>query len=452
MLWRSLGEIHETIFFMRKKNTGLTAESVPVLKRIGHRTLRVPGSKSLTQRAIMLGALGAGRTVLMEPLFSDDTKLLSQALATLGVGVKWSSKKLILHGIDGSFPRGGIVNLGAGGTPSRFMIAAGCLSKEEVVVDGDARMRQRPVGELLTLLQQLGATIEGDHLPVTVNGTSTSGGSLAIPLTQSSQFISAILLIAPFLEGGVTLRCEKPITSESYVDLTLEMLRSFNVPVREDSNETHRTIEVEHTRVTHRELEIEPDASSAVYFAAVATVHEGLSVTLEGLRLDSTQPDAKAIRLLGSIGADIQETTSGLQVTGTGTIRGFGDLDASSFPDASLCLAAVAAVADSPSRIYGLETLPLKESDRIEVMARSLAKAGCGVGAGISDLRISPLLKGNHEPTAIDPIGDHRIAMSMAVLGTKRSGISIVDPTCVSKSYPNFWIDLREVYEGNDAS
>jgi len=332
------------------------------------------------------------------------------------------------------------------------MIAAGCLSKEEVVVDGNARMRQRPVGELLTLLQQLGATIEGDHLPVTVNGTSTSGGSLAIPVTQSSQFISAILLLAPFLEGGVTLKCEKPITSESYVDLTLEMLRTFNVPVREDSNATHRTIEVEHTRVTHRELEIEPDASSAVYFAAVATLHEGLSVTLEGLRLDSRQPDTKAIRLLGSIGADIQETTSGLQVTGTGTIRGFGDLDASSFPDASLCLAAVAAVADSPSRIYGLETLPLKESDRIEVMARSLAKAGCGVGAGKSDLRITPLLEGNHEPTAIDPVGDHRIAMSMAVLGTKRSGISIVDPTCVSKSYPNFWIDLREVYEGNDAS
>jgi 3-phosphoshikimate 1-carboxyvinyltransferase len=140
-----------------------------------------------------------------------------------------------------------------------------------------------------------------------------------------------------------------------------------------------------------------------------------------------------------------------LQVTGTGTIRGFGDLDASSFPDASLCLAAVAAVADSPSRIYGLETLPLKESDRIEVMARSLAKAGCGVGAGTSDLRISPL-QANNGPTAIDPVGDHRIAMSMAVLATKRSGISIVDPTCVTKSYPNFWKDLRKVYEGNDSS
>jgi 3-phosphoshikimate 1-carboxyvinyltransferase len=434
---------------MRKKNTGLTAESVPVLKRTGHRTLRVPGSKSLTQRAIMLGAIGAGRTVLSEPLLCDDTKLLSEAMATLGVGVKWSSKKLILHGIDGTFPRGGNVNLGAGGTPSRFMIAAGSLSSEPVVVDGNDRMRQRPVGELVTMLAQLGASIEGDHLPVTVQSASILGGELHIPVTKSSQIVSAMLLIAPFLEGGLTLVCKKPITSESYVDLTLETLRAFGVPVSDIESETERTITVPKTRVTHRELAIEPDASSAVYFASVAAIHKGLCVTLEGLHLDSHQPDVEAIRWLGKIGAVVQQTELGLQVTGTGKVHGFGDLDASSFPDASLCLAAVAAVADSPSRIYGLETLPLKESDRIEVMARSLAKAGCGVGAGTSDLRISPL-QGNSRPTAIDPVGDHRIAMSMAVLATKRSGISIVDPKCVTKSYPNFWKDLRKVYEGNE--
>jgi 3-phosphoshikimate 1-carboxyvinyltransferase len=436
---------------MKRKTAGLTAESVPVLKRTGHRTLRVPGSKSLTQRAIMLGAMGAGRTVITEPLVCDDTTLLSAAMATLGVGVKWSSKKLILHGIDGKFTQGGDVHLGAGGTPSRFMIAAGCLSKDPVVVDGDGRMRQRPIGELVKMLEELGASIEGDHLPVRVQSASISGGELQIPVTKSSQFISAMLLIAPFLEGGLTLVCKKPITSESYVDLTIEMLRVFGVSVHDVADETQRTIAVSQTRVTHRELKIEPDASSAVYFAAVATLHKGLRVTLEGLRLDSLQPDAEAIRLLGTVGADLQETELGLQVTGTGTIRGFGDLDASSFPDASLCLAAVAAVADSPSRIYGLETLPLKESDRIEVMARSLAKVGCGVGAGTSDLRITPLQE-NNGPTAIDPVGDHRIAMSMAVLATKRSGISIVDPTCVSKSYPNFWKDFRKVYEGNDGS
>ena len=451
MTWsRYSGETHERTI-MRKKNAGLTAESVPVLKRAGHRSLRVPGSKSLTQRAIMLGCLGAGRTVLSAPLYCDDTMLLTEAMATLGVGVKWSPNKLVLHGIDGAFPSGGSVNLGAGGTPSRFMIAASCLANEPVTVDGDARMRQRPVGELLTMLRQLGATIDGEHLPVTVQRDGVHGGKLDVPVTQSSQFVSAMLLIAPFLDGGLTLRCAQPITSESYVDVTLDMLMNFGVSVTDEPTETHRTITVKQTRVTHQEIDIEPDASSAVYFAAVATMHKGLRITLEGLRLDSRQPDAEAIRLLGEVGADLKDTALGLQVTGTGIIRGFGDLDASRFPDASLCLAAVAAVAESPSRIFGLETLPLKESDRIEVMARSLAKAGCGVGAGISDLRITPFQK-NNGPTAIDPIGDHRIAMSMAVLGTKRSGISIVDPKCVSKSYPNFWKDLREVYEGREAT
>ena len=213
---------------MSKQNSGLTAESVPVLKRRGHRILRVPGSKSLTSRAIMLGALGAGRTVLRDPLRSDDTRLLSDALATLGVGVAWSSDKLVLHGVDGRPSQGGLVNTGAGGTPARFMIAAGCLAAEQVTVDGNPRMRQRPVGELLEMLVALGATVEGDQLPVTVSG-AMSGGTLEIPVTKSSQFISALLLIAPFLEGGVTLRCGIPITSESYVELTLEMLRTFGV-------------------------------------------------------------------------------------------------------------------------------------------------------------------------------------------------------------------------------
>jgi len=183
-------------------------------------------------------------------------------------------------------------------------------------------------------------------------------------------------------------------------------------------------------------------------------LHDGLSVTLEGLKLDSLQPDMEAIRLLGTIGAEVVEVENGIKVTGTGIIKSFGDLDASGFPDASLCLASVAAFADSPSRIYGLETLPLKESDRIEVMARSLAKVGCGVASSDTDIRITPL-KQNVKvktSTAIDPIDDHRIAMAMAVVGTKRGGVSIVNPKCVSKSYPSFWTELRKVYEGHDAS
>ncbi len=432
---------------------GSTAESVPVLKRLGHRSLRVPGSKSLTARAIMLGSLGAGRTVLKNPLKCDDTDLLADAFSNIGVGVKWTSKKLVLHGVDGKPPHGASVNLGAGGTPSRFMIAAGALAKEPVTVDGNGKMRTRPIGELLTMMQSLGATFDSETMPVEVNGANFKGGSVDVPVTKSSQFISALMLVAPFVEGGITLSCTMPVTSSTYIDLTSNVLRTFGVDVQQQENDDVCSITVPQTRITHRELDIEPDASSAVYFAAVAVLHKGMSVTLEGLSLDSLQPDMEAIRLLGTIGAEVVEVEDGIKVTGTGTIRGFGDLDASGFPDASLCLAGVAAFADSPSRIYGLETLPLKESDRIEVMARSLAKAGCGVASGDTDIRISPLKQHSKvkTSTAIDPIDDHRIAMAMAVVGTKRGGLSIVNPKCVSKSYPSFWVELRKVYEGNDA-
>jgi len=435
---------------MSKKNAGSTAESVPVLKRIGHRNLRVPGSKSLTARMIMLGALGAGRTVLKNPLKSDDTRLLAEAFGKIGVGVKWSSNKLVLHGVDGKPPHGAKMNLGAGGTPSRFMIAAGALAQEPITVDGDPKMRTRPIGELVDLLKILGVSFDGDCMPIEVDGKNLHGGTLDVPVTKSSQFISALMLIAPFVKDGITLNCELPVTSSTYIDLTADVLRVFGVEIQDEVH-TQRIISIPQTRITHRELEIEPDASSAVYFAAVAAMHEGMSITLEGLTLNSSQPDMKAIRLLGTIGAEVDEVDSGIRVTGTGVIKGFGEVDASGFPDASLCLAAVAAFADAPSRIYGLETLPLKESDRIEVMARSLAKVGCGIASSDTDIRISPM-QSNNGKTAIDPIDDHRIAMAMAVLGTKRRGVSIVNPNCVSKSYPSFWTDLRKIFEGRDES
>ena len=434
---------------MSKKNVGSTAESVPVLKRFGHRSLRVPGSKSLTARSIMLGALGAGRTVLKYPLKSDDTTLLAEAFSKIGVGVKWSSTKLVLHGVDGRPPHGANLNLGAGGTPTRFMIAAAALADQPVKVDGNAKMRTRPIGGLLTMLRTLGVNFDSDALPVEVDGTNIQGGTIEVPVTKSSQFISALMLIAPFVKDGITLNCQIPVTSSTYIDLTAEVLRTFGVGVVDKVEDSKRVITIPQTRITHRELEIEPDASSAIYFAAVAALHDGMTITLEGLSLNSAQPDMEAIRSLGNIGAKVIDVGNGIRVTGTGIIRGFGEIDASGFPDASLCLAAVAAFADSPSRIYGLETLPLKESDRIEVMARSLAKAGCGVTAGETDIRISPMQQTNGS-TAIDPIDDHRIAMAMAVLGTKRGGVSIVEPSCVTKSYPTFWSDLRKIFEGRD--
>jgi 3-phosphoshikimate 1-carboxyvinyltransferase len=328
------------------------------------------------------------------------------------------------------------------------MIAAGALAAKPVIVDGNSKMRTRPIGELVKLMKTMGVSFDGDCMPIEVDGTHLQGGVLEIPVTKSSQFISALMLVAPFIENGLTLHCQLPVTSSTYIDLTTNVLRTFGVEVIDKVSE-RRSITIPKTRITHRELDIEPDASSAVYFAAVAALHEGMSITLRGLFLDSLQPDLEAIRLLETIGAEVLEVDDGIKITGTGVISGFGELDASGFPDAALCLASVAAFADSPSYIYGLETLPLKESDRIEVMARSLAKVGCGIVSSDTDIRISPM-QTNNGKRAIDPMDDHRIAMAMAVLGTKRRGVSIVNPNCVTKSYPAFWNDLRKVFEGRN--
>lgn len=425
----------------------MVAESVPILNRIGHRFIRVPGSKSISIRAMMLGGLGAGRTVLEKPLVADDTELFSEALKAIGVGIKWNSNKIILHGVDGNPPHGASVNLGAGGTPSRFMIAAGALAAQPVTVDGNHHMRQRPIRELLDLLKMLGASIEQEAMPIRIDGSRMKGGVLDVPITKSSQLISALLLIAPFIDGGLVLRCKKPVTSLPYIYLTLDVLCLFNVHPRVKDDSEILIIEVPQTRVTHKEFMIEPDASSAIYFASIAALHEGMKVTLEGLPLNSIQPDMEAIRLLASIGAEVLDSPAGTTVRGTGKVQGFGNIDASGFPDASLALAAVAAFGDSPSRFYGLETLPIKESNRIDIMAKSLAMSGCGVSADDSELRITPIQKGIC-PIAIDPMNDHRIAMSMAIIGTKRGNVSIVNPSCVTKSYPTFWQDLRKIYEG----
>ena len=288
-----------------------------------------------------------------------------------------------------------------------------------------------------------------------MNGDDFHGGTLDVPITKSSQFISALLLIAPFVDGGITLRCETPVTSSTYIDLTIATLHTFGVEVSDSTEGDKRIIAVPQKRVTHRDIEVEPDASSAVYFAAVAAIHKGLTVTLEGLSLNSSQPDIEAIRLLGTIGAEVVDTENGIKVTGTGNSTRFLKmwmLQVS--PMHHSALQQLQRFADSPSRIYGLETLPLKESDRIEVMARSLAKNWFAVFASSdSDIRISPMLStAPNMKVAVDPVDDHRIAMAMAVVGTKRHGVSIVNPNCVSKSYPNFWNDLRVVYEGKEVT
>jgi 3-phosphoshikimate 1-carboxyvinyltransferase len=409
-----------------------------------------PGSKSLTCRAYVLAALARGESRIQQPLRSDDTDNLLKALGALGADWRWTDHDVTIQGVAGRFPRGGEVNLGDGGTPTRFMIAAACLAREPVVVDGSRAMRRRPIAQLVELLGQLGAQIEyvneQERLPVRVTPSDRlRGGELEIPVTASSQFISAMLLIGAFLPDGLHLRFVGEPTSASYVDLTVQALRDFSIDV--EPRDTLGGIQVPAAPPGGCTYRIEPDASSAVYWMVAAALIPGARIRIAGLPPDSAQPDCRILRLLHSIGVERQETTRAGQIVVRGPDRlGALDCDARLMPDAALAMAVLAARAQEPSRITGLGTLAVKETDRITALARELERLGCTVQASDDALAIDPA-PSHDRPVVIETYQDHRMAMAFAVLGLVRRGISIQNPDCVSKSYPGFWTDLYRLQE-----
>lgn len=412
-------------------------------------SIRVPGSKSLTNRAYVLAAIAEGPSILDAPLRSDDTDRLLVALATLGVPSRWEGERLRIEGCGGRLPRGGRVDLGDGGTPTRFVLALATLASAEVIVDGSDRMRERPIDEGVELLRRLGASMRGtvvggvERLPVTIGPRGPlEGGTLEVDRTASSQFLSALLLMAPTMRGDLTLRYRVPPTSASYLDLTVDAMRRVGLKVEEEhaADGTLLSHRVRPSRVRPFRLEIEADASSIAYPALSAAVVPGAQVTLEGIPRTSVQPDLALLDAFASMGVSVERSERGIVVTGPARLAPFVG-DASRFPDASLALAAACVCADGVSRITGLRTLAVKESDRIAALATELTRLGCRCVATAESLEIDPRQR-HTDPVRIETYRDHRIAMSFAAISVARPGISIADPGCVAKSYPGFWTDF----------
>lgn len=416
-------------------------------------SIRVPGSKSLTNRFAVLAALSGGVSTVVRPLRSDDTDRLLLALAALGIDVAWSveaeGESVRLGGGGGLLRRGGRVDLGDGGTPTRFLLALATHAAEEVVIDGSERMRERPVDEGIELLRALGADIQGtvrggiERLPVVVRPRGPlAGGTLEVGRTASSQFLSALLLLAPAMRGPLTLRYREPPTSASYLDLTVHALRAVGARVEEsrDAAGTLREHRVTPGPIAPFRIAVEADASSAAYFAVAAAAMPGSCVDLPGLPPTSVQPDIRLLGALEAMGARVDRGGPVLRVAAGSRLRGI-DYDASDFPDASLALAVACARATGPSRLRGLRTLAVKESDRITALATELRRIGCRCEATAEALTIDPA-SCHDDPVTIATYRDHRMAMSFATLGRIRPGISIADPGCVAKSYPGFWADL----------
>ena len=400
---------------------------------------RPPGSKSLTQRWLLLAALASGRSTIRHALRSDDVDALAGGLRALGADISWTDQAtLVVEGCGGRFPSSGLLHAAEGGTPARVLMAAAAMADRPATVDGSDRLRARPMRDGAALLEVMGARVRrvgAGELPLEVCGGPCfgRGGEFQIDRPASSQFVSAVALLGPWLERGLSLRVRGGVPSASYVALTVQCLRGLGVAAIWDGHAIH----VPPGPPQAFDVTVEPDASSAAYGFAVAALVPGSRVHVPALSLASGQPDVAVARALSDMGSTLESDASGCTISHGAPWRG-GVLDASDWPDGSLAVMAVAAGMDGVTEVRGLSTLAAKESDRVASMQAWLEAAGAVVERGPDWIRIRGPF-GHGRPVLVDTMRDHRVAMSAAVAGALRGGVRVADPRCVDKSWPGFW-------------
>lgn len=414
-------------------------------------TLTPPGSKSLTNRALLLAALAEGESVIRRPLLADDTRVMLEALAALGFELNRSHDAVRIRGSAGHISRSGAsLHLGNAGTAMRFLAAACCLGDHGATLDGVARMRQRPIGQLVDALRELGAAI--DYLgqvgfpPLRVQGGGLRGGELTMPPTLSSQYISALLHVGPLCRRGLTIRFDGPVTSRPYVAMTLATMARFGVAAAVDP--AFARIDVPAGGYRGLDYAVEPDASNASYFLAAAAVVPGSACTIDGLGFRSVQGDAAfAQRVLEPMGAAVVYEPDRLTVLGPrpGTKLQGIDIDLNDLPDMAQTLAVAALFAEGVTIIRNVGNLRVKETDRLAALQTELRKLGATVEIDGDDLHITPPTQLRR--AAIDTYDDHRMAMSFAVAGLppESPGVTINDPACVNKTFPDFFEYLERL-------
>ncbi len=418
------------------EQTALFPTSKPIAASV-----RLPGSKSITNRALLLAALADGESQLIAPLHSEDTFYMAQALRELGVRVEETPERdFIVAGRGGRFDAPSkALFIGNSGTTVRFLTAAACFAPAgaEVTLDGVARMRERPIRDLVGALLTLGISAEclNGHgcPPVRVRGGGMPGGSCRLRGDVSSQFLTALLQAAPYAERDVEIEIVGDLISKPYIDITQSVMQSFGVSLH--NNNYQRLHVPSGQRYAGREYAVEADASNASYFLAAAAVTGG-TVTLENLGSDSIQGDIRFLDVLERMGCTV---TRGASVTLTGPARLSAiDADMEAIPDTAQTLAVVCAFADGPSSLTNIASLRVKETDRVRAIATELPKIGVRVDEGASDWTITPPQNGFSPSAAIDTYDDHRMAMAFAVAGL-RVPIRINNPACVAKTFPDFW-------------
>jgi len=407
-------------------------------------TVSVPGSKSYTNRALITAALATGESVIKNPLLSEDTQIMISCLREISIDVKSVPEEnaVIVKGCEGAIPVERVrLFAGNAGTVMRFITATLTLGKGQYKTDGIERMRQRPIQQLIDALNQLGAdvvSIDGTgYPPVLINASGLKGGRVEIPGDISSQYISAILLAAPYAKSDVSVVVIDDLASKNYVDMTIDVMNKFGVDVERDS---YREFYVKSGQ-TYKGCEyiVEPDASGASYFFAAAAIAGG-RVRVEGLGESSLQGDIKFVDILKEMGCSVKKSSDWLEVEG-GALRGV-DVDMNDTPDVVQTLASVAVFAEGNTRIRNVSNLRYKETDRITAIVNELKKVGVEVKEFDDGIEIIPSPPHSAE---ISTYNDHRMAMSFALLGLRVEGIKIKNPECVEKTFPDFFERLQQL-------
>jgi 3-phosphoshikimate 1-carboxyvinyltransferase len=427
----------------------MTQPGIRVVEPLGappDAVVSVPGSKSLTNRALVIAALADGTSQLLNTLYSDDTVVMVDSLRRLGfdVGASPASSVTVVRGLRGHIPATNAdLFVGNAGTAARFLTAMVCLGHGRYRLDGVARMRERPIRDLVEALGQLGAVAAATNgsLPVVVEGRGLRGGRAVVTGDVSSQFVSALLMAAPYAAGDVEIEVAGRLVAAPYVEMTLAVMEAFGVTAARTGPQRF------HIRAGQcygaRAYGVEPDASGAAYFFAAAAITGG-RVTVDGLPATSLQGDARFVDVLEQMGCRVDRDEAGLTVTGTGSLVGV-DVDLESMSDQTMTLAAIAPFADGPTRIRGVRHIRHQESDRLAATAAELRRIGQEVDEREDGLVITPRPV---RPAVIQTYGDHRIAMAFAVVGMRAPGITIADPGCVAKTFPDFFERLEQLRGG----
>ena len=401
--------------------------------------IEVPGSKSLTQRALIAASLARGTSRLLGPLESEDTHYSSAALRQMGIAMD-QGKEWLVHGNGGMIqPSAEPIFLGNNGTATRFLTSFAALGNSRYIIDGDPRMHQRPIGPLMSALQGWGVDIVATRgtgcPPLAINGKGLAGGTTILPEGKSSQYLSSLLLVAPYAKTPAVLKVEGEVLSKPYVAMTLSVMDAFGIRVECTPDFSFFTIPQGSYRA--REYRIEGDASNASYFWAAAAVTGG-RVTVNNVPVPSLQGDAMLVPLLGRMGCEVIRSGNGITLQGTPRLEGIR-VDMGDMPDVVPTLAVVAAFAHGTTVIENIAHLRIKECDRLSAMVTELTKLGVKVEEQDAAMIIHGEGGMGLRGAAIETYADHRMAMSLAVAGLRIPGVRITGEECVAKSFPDFW-------------